>query len=138
MFTESSLKKLLATNSDLAGVNENCTASHLNDKISRVLGQSGRKYHNKVTEYNGRSFDSAKEALRAKELDLLQKVGEIFCLNFQVPIPVAEKIKWIADFVYLDKNLNPVFEDVKGMKTQVYRLKRKLFKEKYGKEIKDD
>ena len=33
---------------------------------------------------------------------------------------------YVADFVYTDKNGNVVVEDVKGIKTEVYKIKRKL------------
>ena len=43
------------------------------------------------------------------------------------------KIEYVADFRYLDYERGGlVVEDVKGMKTDVYRLKRKLFLAKYG------
>ena len=39
---------------------------------------------------------------------------------------------YIADFVYLDKNGVQVVEDTKGVRTDVYRIKRKLMLLKYG------
>ena len=42
-------------------------------------------------------------------------------------------IKYIADFKYLDIVTDEwVIEDVKGTRTEVYKLKRKLFLAKYG------
>jgi hypothetical protein len=92
----------------------------------------GSKYHNIKTNYAGRTFDSGKEAARAQELQTLEKGGAIFNLGYQIRFPLAGGIIYVADFVYLDEHLEPVIEDVKGFKTDVYRLKKKLFKEKYN------
>jgi hypothetical protein len=85
------------------------------------------KYHNKKT--NG--YASAAEANRALELHLLQRAGKISGLEEQVPFEIIPKqlgetaVKYIADFTYWEKGLF-VVEDVKGVKTDVYRIKRKL------------
>ncbi|MFA6307077.1 MAG: DUF1064 domain-containing protein [Patescibacteria group bacterium] len=93
------------------------------------------KYHNKRTTLDGMTFDSGAEAKRARELLLLHQAKKIFALAFQVAFPVAKDIIYVADFVYLDENLKPVIEDCKGVKTKEYKIKAKLFKEKYGLEI---
>ncbi len=95
------------------------------------------KYHNVHTILAGRTFASGKEAVRAGELALLLKAGEIFCLEFQVRFPLPGHGAYVADFVYLNKQLEPVIEDSKGVKTPMYKYKKKLFKERYGKEIKE-
>ena len=96
------------------------------------------KYHNKVTVRDGHIFDSKKEAQRYTELSLLEKAGIITQLELQkdfelIPKQKGERaVKYIADFYYYDNEKNRfVAEDVKGMKTQVYILKRKLFKYRY-------
>jgi hypothetical protein len=35
--------------------------------------------------------------------------------------------KYVSDFKYLDRENRTVIEDSKGMKTEIYRLKYKLF-----------
>lgn len=40
-------------------------------------------------------------------------------------------IKYVADFVYEDKDGRTVVEDAKGMRNQTYLLKRKMFLYKY-------
>ena len=59
-------------------------------------------------------------------------------LELQKPFELIPKqkgeraVKYIADFYYFDNEKNCfVAEDVKGMKTQVYIVKRKLFKYRY-------
>ena len=96
------------------------------------------KYNNSKTVVDGITFDSKKEAKRYTVLRSLQEGGYIKDLALQVPFELVPKgngeraVKYIADFTYYDveKNIN-VVEDVKGFKTDVYKLKRKLFKYRY-------
>jgi len=104
---------------------------------------SGHKYHARKTEVDGIVFDSKKEAERYRQLLLLQRAGEITGLQIQVPYVLIEKskygktIKYIADFVYREKNGEQIVEDTKGVKTPVYRLKKRLMAEIYGIEIRE-
>ena len=96
----------------------------------------GSKYLNKKTECDGVVFDSKHEAARYKELKLLLSAGEISDLRLQVPyelMPATKlngetfrSIKYVADFVYKTKDGLEVVEDAKGMKTDVYKMKKKL------------
>ena len=105
------------------------------------------KYNN--AKYNG--YDSKKEAKRAAELKLLEKAGVISNLQEQVVyelIPaqyrivngkkkcIERAIKYIADFQYVE-NGNTVVEDVKGFRTDVYRIKKKLMLYFYDIRIKE-
>ena len=110
------------------------------------------KYGNrKVTTPDG-TFDSVKEYSRWQELKLLQRAGEIHDLQRQVPfvlIPkqkdehgkvVERELKYIADFVYLANDgtgWRRVVEDVKGLKTEVYRTKKKLMLYRNGIKIQE-
>jgi hypothetical protein len=40
------------------------------------------------------------------------------------------KIEYVADFQYIENN-KVIVEDVKGMQTEVFKIKRKLFEKKY-------
>ena len=89
------------------------------------------KYRAIKTEVDGIWFASKKEAKRYQELRLLEEAGEITHLELQPIYEInykGEKIcKYQADFRYFDqKKRMRVVEDVKGMKTPVYRLKKKL------------
>jgi len=95
------------------------------------------KYHNKKTEYNGDIYDSRREATRAAELDLMVKAGELAAVCRQVPFMLAGGVKYIADFVLIHNDGTWTVEDSKGMKTDVYKIKAKLFKERYGQKIKE-
>ena len=83
-------------------------------------------------------FDSAKEARRYSELKLLEKGKVINSLELQPEFPVmieGKKIcKYRADFAYYEDDRR-VIEDVKGFKTPIYRLKKKLVEALYGVEI---
>ena len=94
------------------------------------------KYRNKKTCVGNKVFDSKKEAARYVELQALLKAGEISDLQLQVPYELMPSfkldgetyrgIKYVADFVYKDKQGNTIVEDAKGMRTEVYKMKRKL------------
>lgn len=94
------------------------------------------KYHNRKVTRDGETFDSVKEYRRFCELRLLERAGAVTDLRRQVKIELipAQRIdgkvveracSYVADFVY-QENGQQVVEDAKGMRTQEYRLKRKL------------
>lgn len=90
------------------------------------------------TEIDGISFASKKEAKRYVELKLLEKNKQIFDLELQPKFPmIINGIKvcnYIADFKYkkiVAGKLTLVIEDTKGVKTDVFKLKAKLFKACY-------
>jgi len=93
------------------------------------------KYRNKKVFYKNMKFDSKKEYLRYLVLEDMQRKGEISGLQMQVPFVLVpsfqlnnvkyKSIKYIADFVY-EKDGKIVVEDVKGMRTDVYKIKKKL------------
>lgn len=99
------------------------------------------KYGAKRTEYNGRWYASKREAARAKELDLLIKAGEVVAWTPQPMYPlIVNKQKigiYIADFRVHWKDGRCTVEDVKGMATPVYRLKKKLVKAIHGIDIEE-
>ena len=112
-------------------------------KIGNVSEIVKSKYRNRKT----KGFDSAKEWRRNQELEALQRAGEISELNRQVPFVLmssytiadettrqgfrtVREIRYIADFTYRLKDGTRIIEDVKGMQTDVFKLKRKLLERK--------
>lgn len=106
------------------------------------------KYRNTKIMIDGIEFASKKEGLRYKQLKLLERAGLIKDLElqkeyilqdkFKINNKTVRKISYIADFSYIstkDNKLHVV--DVKGFKTEVYKLKKKLFEYKYGIEIEE-
>lgn len=119
-----------------------------------------QKYRNRIVEYDGKKFDSAKECQRYYELKLLEKAGEISDLQTQVEfvlIPeqrepdiigkrggikkgktIEYKCSYFADFVYTDNRTGEkVVEDTKGYRTKEYVIKRKLMLKEFGIKIKE-
>lgn len=105
------------------------------------------KYKNKKVTYDGIEFDSIKEARRYQELKLLLRAGAISDLRLQVPyelIPaqyinskcVERAVKYIADFVYAE-NGKEVVEDAKGVRTDTYKIKKKLMLYVHGIRLKE-
>lgn len=94
------------------------------------------KYFNKKT--NG--YDSKKESKRAIELKLLERGKLISELKEQVVFELQPSfkcngkteraIKYVADFTYI-KDGKQIVEDVKGYKTEIYKLKRKMLLYKF-------
>ena len=98
------------------------------------------KYRNKKTIIDGIEFDSKKEANRYCELKLLEKAKEIEDLKLQPKFILQEGFKkdgvtyrpitYKADFSYIYKG-RIVVEDVKGVETETFKLKRKIFEYNY-------
>ena len=87
-------------------------------------------------------FDSKAEYARWQELKLLEKAGQISDLKRQVPFDLAIGpmliCRYRADFVYFDvKRGEWIVEDVKGVKTATYQIKKKLMLALYGIRIKE-
>jgi hypothetical protein len=85
-------------------------------------------------------YDSKKEAQRGHELSLLEQAGKIEALEHHPIFPLSvngvEVGSYEADFVYVDvESCKTITEDVKGVKTDVYRLKKKLMKAIYNIDI---
>lgn len=102
------------------------------------------KYHNKKVIYKGIKFDSKKEMQRYKDLELLESTDYICNLELQKKFLLQEgytnakgkkirPIYYIADFYYFDLLKDKwVVEDTKGVRTEVYKLKKKLFEYIYN------
>ena len=101
------------------------------------------KYNNHKTIVDGIKFDSIREAERYQELKLLETAGEISHLELQPIVVLQDKfiyqgrmfraITYRADFACFDRTVNRgVIEDVKGMETDVFKIKKKIFLKKYG------
>ena len=97
------------------------------------------KYNNKITELDGIKFHSRKESARYSQLKLYEKGGLISDLRLQVPYELIPKlvingkteraIKYVADFVYYDTvHKVEICEDVKGMLTDIFKIKYRLMK----------
>ena len=98
------------------------------------------KYNSKKVTTDNITFDSIAERDRYLFLKMLQLSGEIIGLQMQVRFSICDKFRrngkaylqsnYIADFVYSERG-KQVVEDVKGVSTALYMLKRKLVLHKY-------
>lgn len=107
------------------------------------------KYRNQKVVYAGETFDSKAELERYAALKLMQRSGQITELERQVKfvlIPkqyddrgklIERECSYIADFVYYDRDGNRHVEDVKGMRTKEYIIKRKLMLQEWGVRIEE-
>lgn len=132
---------------------------HIQKQINRQLAKKTRmeeiaevdepekksKYSSAKTDIDGIRFDSKKEAEFYAELKLREKAGEITHLRLQPRYLLQESFKhegkqyremeYVADFEYIE-NGETVVVDVKGFRTAIYMIKKKLFLYKYGDKVK--
>jgi len=96
------------------------------------------KYNNKKTTVDGIEFDSIRESKRYGVLKMMLKAKTISDLKIQVKFDLIPSQKmmtgkklypvaYYADFTYIREG-KYIVEDVKGKKTDVYILKKKLMK----------
>lgn len=114
--------------------------SSLEQLVREISGKPKNKFGAVKKVVDDVKFDSTKEANRYAQLKLLVRAGKIRDLRLQVRYDLIPKQKfrdgktmigtyYLADFVYFDCDKDyEVVEDVKGKKTDVYQIKRKLMK----------
>lgn len=92
------------------------------------------------TEYNGTVFHSKKEAEYAMRLDMLKKAkgyhDKVHSYEMQIPFQITVNnikiCRYIADFRVNYHDGREEIVDVKGVRTQMYSLKKKLVEAQYG------
>lgn len=96
------------------------------------------KYNAKKVRIDGILFDSKLEGNRYLELKQLLSLGVVSDLEIHKKYPLIvnglEVTTYEADFVY-KKNGTEVVEDTKGFLTKEYKIKKKLMKAIYNKDI---
>ena len=138
---------------DLPEKYQKAVLDQLKAAYGKPKARGSSKYHAEKVTVNGITFDSKKEARRFLELTALEQAGKIHGLRRQVKyllIPeqresCTERYKsgpkkgqfkpgrvlerecaYYADCDYYTEDGTHVVEDVKGMRTKEYRLKRKM------------
>ena len=103
------------------------------------MWKSKSKYRNVPTVIDGLRFSSKAEAARYNELKLLQTANQVRWFIRQPRFDLGNDITYVADFLVVweanERSFEPVsvtVEDVKGVETDVFKLKRKLFEAQYG------
>jgi hypothetical protein len=96
------------------------------------------KYRARPVTIDGIRFASHAEGSRYRTLHLLERAGEITGLELQpvyvlapgVLVPGEKRrrppLRYVADFRYRDSMGREVVEDVKGVRTPVFRIKQHL------------
>ena len=84
------------------------------------------KFNAKPTECDGIKFSSKKEARYYANLKLRQMAGEIIFFLRQVPFHLPGGVRYVVDFVVFEAGGEVKFVDVKGMKTETYKAKKKI------------
>ena len=114
--------------------------SKLEELVRDITGEPANKYGAVKKVVDGIKFDSTKESNRYDQLKLLVRAGKVEDLRLQVRYDLIPKQEfsdgtsmigtyYLADFVYFDCDKGrEVVEDVKGKRTDVYQIKRKLMK----------
>lgn len=105
-----------------------------------------RKYRNIKTTVDGIQFDSKAEAARWGELKLMERAGLIRDLKRQQSFELAPSVKFegakraqpalrlIVDFTYYEGERR-IAEDVKGVVTTAFTIKRHLLKAEWGLDV---
>lgn len=114
--------------------------------LNNSINYKQSKYKNKQVKYYGIKFDSKKEGLYYLKLKPMEELGIINNLKLQVKFELQPSFKinnktirsinYIADFTYYDENNVFHIVDTKGVRTEVYKIKKKMMQYK-GYEIEE-
>lgn len=118
---------------------EEITAEEFN-ALMAAQAKRGHKYGAVPVTMDGHYFDSTAEAARYGELLLLEREGEIADIEVHPTYPLRWNgvliCEYEADARYrVVATGDLVVEDVKGHRTESYRLKRRMMQACYGIEI---
>jgi hypothetical protein len=95
-------------------------------QLKTKVNKYGNERHNEIY---GHKFDSKKEMNRYRQLKILEDAKVIHGLKVHLMYPLivngCKIADYEADFVYYEQGML-VVEDVKGFKTPVYGIKKKL------------
>lgn len=115
------------------------TDSAMKVDIPKVAPET--KFNNQKTDVDGIRFDSRKEAKYYEDLLWLQRTGTVKSIELQPEFVLqpgyereGKKIRPIiyrADFKVTEADGHIYYVDTKGMRTQVYLLKKKMLLYKY-------
>ena len=110
-------------------------------KQYRNMGRQRSKYRNKKVQLDGHTFDSKAEARYYQQLKLMERAGEILFFRLQPRYRLLDgfekhgkkhrPVDYVADFEIHHKDGSIEVVDVKGMQTQVFKIKEKMFNAKY-------
>jgi hypothetical protein len=100
------------------------------EEYRKLIKKGSNKFHAQKTEYNGRTYHSAKEARYAAQLHVLKKSGEIRNWIPQYTLKLFVNGKHITDYridfkvIHNDNSIELI--EVKGVETEAWKLKWRL------------
>lgn len=105
----------------------------LSRKDAEAIGLVKRKakYGNARCEEDGIRFQSKKERDRYHVLKLQRTAGSLQWFTMQIPFRLPGGIVYRADFLVAWSDGTITIEDVKGVRTKEYQMKKKLFEASY-------
>lgn len=111
------------------------------DPVAQTAAKKS-KYGNEKTIIDGIVFHSKREADRYLVLKAMRDAGEIIGLRLQPHLPCdvngTHVCTYVADFAYTRPGIpRETFEDVKGHRTALYILKKKLVRACHGIDIEE-
>lgn len=89
------------------------------------------KFNSVRVKNNGNNFASKLEEAYDAYLQILQKEEKIEFYLWQVPLRLPGGTKYIVDFVVFDSDGTVRFVDVKGMETDVFKIKKREIEAHY-------
>ena len=120
--TQADVDKWLADNPALARRNG---AKPAVTQVAQVTTTAPSKFHAVICEADGIKFSSKKERRRYLELMALQHSGDVKYFLMQVPFRLPGNTKYLLDFLVFWADGIVTHEDVKGMKTAMFVMKKK-------------
>ena len=101
------------------------------------MPQIKHKYKSKPCDIDNIKFQSKKEASYYKSLKLATSSGELIFFIRQVPFHLPGGAKYLCDFVEFWSDGEVRFVDVKGFRTETYKIKKRIVEAIYPIEIKE-
>jgi len=102
--------------------------------VKRVIRH---KFKAEPTVHDGIRFASKAEGRYYGELKLRQAAGDVLFFLMQVPFRLPGGVKYLLDFMVFNADGTIDCVDVKGMRTPMYKLKKKQVEAMYPIEIKE-
>lgn len=89
------------------------------------------KFYNIPTEVGNAKFSSKKEARHWEELLLAKKSGSLLFALRQVPLHHSSGVRYVVDFLEFWADGDVRFVDVKGLRTPMYKVKKKMIEAEF-------
>lgn len=111
------------------------------EEFNALKAKKPSKYGNNRVQVDGHWFDSQAEADHYGDLKYMERAGEISDIELQPVFPLIVNgvivAQYRADFRFVDAAGVVHVQDVKGVRTPVYKLKAKMVTAIYGIEIEE-